>query len=151
VRRLVAIVSVLAMLAWASTEGARADEPAVVLGEVTAQAAKRDDVDLGALRAAAEDAVKSLDEAHLPKGTHVVLSVSVVRLESRASDAAEVTCVVSATLRDRARGSVFAVVEGTARGQDAPKRLRELERAILHAALRSAVARVPEAVKRRRR
>ncbi len=135
----------------ASPDGARADEPAVVLGEVTAQVAKRDDVDLDALHAAAADAVKSLEEAHLPKGTHVVLSVSVVRLESHASDAAEVSCVVSATLRDRARGTVFAVIEGTARGQDAPKRLRALEQAILHAALRSAVARVPEAVRRRRR
>jgi hypothetical protein len=123
----------------------------VVLGEVTAQAAKRDDVDLDALRAAAADAVKSLDEAHLPKGTHVVLSVSVVRLESHAADSAEVSCVVSATLRDRARGTVFAVIEGTARGQDASKRLRTLEQAILHAALRSAVAKVPEAVRRKRR
>jgi hypothetical protein len=144
-------MTVVAVLVVASIEGAHADEPAVVLGEVTAQAAKRDDVDLDALRAAAADAVKSLDEAHLPRGTHVVLSVSVVRLESHASDSAEVSCVVSATLRDRARGTVLAVIEGTARGQDAPTRLRTLEQAILHAALRSAVARVPEAVRRKRR
>lgn len=150
-RRLVSILSALALFALASPDGARAGDPVVELGEVTAQASKRDDVDLDALRAAVADAVKSLDGATLPRGAHAVLSVSVVRLESRASDAAEVSCVVSATLRDRARGSVFAILEGSARGQGEKKGMRGLERAILHAAVRSAVARVPEAMRRRRR
>jgi hypothetical protein len=150
-RKLVSILATLGVLATVSPDGADAREPAVELGEVTAKAAQRDDVDLDALRTMAADAVKSLDDAHLPRGTHAVLSVSLVRLESRASDAAEVSAVVSATLRDRARGSIFAILEGSARGQDEPGRMRLLERATLGAALRSAVARVPEAMKRRRR
>jgi len=150
-RKLVSILAALGVLATVSTDGADAGEPAVELGEVTAQAAKRDDVDVDALRTMAADAVKSLDDAPMPRGTHAVLSVSLVRLESHASDSAEVSAVISATLRDRARGSIFAIVEGSARGQDEPKRMRTLEREIVHAALRSAVARVPEAMKRRRR
>jgi len=59
--------------------------------------------------------------------------------------------LVSATLRDRRRGTVFAIMEGSARGQDEPRRLPALERAILRAAVGSAVARVPEAMRRRRR
>jgi hypothetical protein len=77
--------------------------------------------------------------------------VSVVRLESRTGSPAEVTCLVSATLRDRKRGAVFAVLEGSARGQDETRRLPALERAILRAAVSSAIARVPEAMRRRRR
>ena len=80
-----------------------------------------------------------------------MLSVSVVRLDARASASAEVTCVVSATLRDRRRGSIFAVVEGSARGQDEPRRMRGLQRATLRAAVTSAIARVPEAMRRRPR
>jgi hypothetical protein len=150
-RKLASILSGVAVLAFAGSQGAGAAEPAVALGEVTALAAQRDDVDLDALRTMAADAVSSLDEARMPRGAHAVLSVSVVRLESRASESAEVSCVVSATLRDRSRGSVFAILEGSARGQDEPRRMRVLERATLGAALRSAIARVPEAMKRRRR
>jgi hypothetical protein len=148
-RKLASILSGLAVVVLAGAPGANAGEPAVALGEVTAMASQRDDVDLDALRAMAADAVKDLDDARLPPGAHVVLSVSVVRLESRASTSAEVSCVVSATLRDRARGTVFAILEGSARGQDEPRRLHVLERATLGAAVRSAISRVPEAMTRR--
>ena len=150
-RKLASILSGVAVLALAGAQGANAGEPAVALGEVTAQAAQRDDVDIASLRAEAEGALQGLEDSHLPRGTHAVLSVSVVRLESHAGGSAEVSCLVSATLRDRARGSVFAILEGSARGQDNPRRMRVLERATLGAALRSAIARVPEAMKRRRR
>ena len=150
-RKLASILSGLALLAVTAPQGAGAADRAISLGEVTAQAAKRDDVDLDALRTMAADAVTHLDDASLPRGEHAVLSVSLVRLESRASDSAEVSCVVSATLRDRGRGTVFAILEGSARGQDTPVHMRVLERATLGAAVRSAIARVPEAMKRRRR
>jgi len=127
-----------------------AGEPTIGIGEVTAEASSRD-VDVGVLRAMVTEAVGTLDASTLPRGSAAVLSVSVVRLESRVASPAEVTCLVSATLRDRKGGSVFAVVEGSARGQDEPKRLPTLERAILRAAVGSAIARVPEAMRRRRR
>ena len=97
-RKLVSVLTAFAAMSLASPQGADAAEPAVTVGEVSAEAAQRDDVDLGALREMAEGAVKSLDDGHLPRGTHAVLSVSVVRLESRAGGSAKVSCVVSATL-----------------------------------------------------
>ncbi|HEY3821506.1 MAG TPA: hypothetical protein VGL81_30270 [Polyangiaceae bacterium] len=127
-----------------------AGEPPIGIGEVSAGVSSRD-VDLDVLRAMVTEAVGTLDASTLPRGSAAVLSVSVVRLEARSASPAEVTCLVSATLRDRRRGTVFAVMEGSARGQDEPRRLPALERAILRAAVSSAVARVPEAMRRRAR
>lgn len=129
---------------------ANAGEPAIGVGEVTAGLSSGD-VDVQTLRTFVEEAVGAIDSNELPRGSHAVLSVSVVRLDARASASAEVTCVVSATLRDRRRGSIFAVVEGSARGQDEPRRMRGLQRATLRAAVTSAIARVPEAMRRRPR
>jgi hypothetical protein len=134
-----------------SLQGASAAEPPVALGEVTAQAAARDDLDVDALRTMAADALRSMDASTLPRGAHAVLSVSLVRMESHATTPAEVSCAVSATLRDRSRGAIYAVLEGSARGQDEPQRMRALERATLRAAVSSAIARVPEALRTRRR
>lgn len=139
---------VIALLVSLVALDAQAGEPPIDVGEVTA-ALSSTDVDVPTLRSMVEQAVDALDATKLPRGAHTVLSVSVVRLDSRASSSAEVTCVVSATLRDRARGAVFAVVEGSARGQDDPGRLRGLQRATLRAAVTSAVSRVPEALRRR--
>lgn len=139
-----AVAVVLALAAF----DARAGEPPIGVGEVTTALCSTD-VDVDALRAMVEQAVGALDTTKLSHSAPAVLSVSVVRLDSRASSSAEVTCVVSATLRDRARGTVFAVVEGSARGQDDPGRMRGLQRATLRAAVTSAVARVPEALQQR--
>jgi len=142
--------AVVVAAALVALDARASGEPAIGIGEVTAGASSRD-VDVGVLRAMVTEAVGTLDAGTLPLGSPAVLSVSVVRLESRAGSPAEVTCLVSATLRDRRRGSVFAVVEGSARGQDEARRLPALERAILRAAVTSAIARVPEAMRRRRR
>ncbi len=139
-----AVALVVALLA---VDARAAGEPPIGIGEVTAQR----DGDAVALRTMVTEAVGALDASALPPGSAAVLSVSVVRLESRAGSPAEVTCLVSATLRDRRRGAVFAVVEGSARGQDETRRLPSLERAILRAAVTSAIARVPEAMRRRPR
>jgi hypothetical protein len=117
---------------------------------VTAAGVSRD-LDVTALRAMVSDALAALDPSGMPRDGAVVLSLSVVRLDSRPSAPAEVTCVVSATLRDRRRGSLFAVLEGSARGQDDPSRVRALEQATIRAAVSSAVARVPEAMRSQRR
>ncbi|HEY1691855.1 MAG TPA: hypothetical protein VGG39_06820 [Polyangiaceae bacterium] len=141
-------------------------EAPVDVGEVSAVAASPE-VDEGALRSMVVDAVGALDATTIPKGARAVVSVSVVRLDARASSpgqgaqgaqgsqsppspVSQVTCVVSATLRDAKRGSVFAVLEGSARGEDAPARLGGLRRRTMRAAVASAIARVPEAMHRRR-
>jgi hypothetical protein len=139
----------LASFALAAPD-ARAAEPAIGIGEVSvAGAPAAGEVDDATLRAIVEEAVGAIDSSRLPRGRAAVLSVSIVRLESR-SEPLEVSCLVSATLRDR-RGAVFAVLQGSARGQDEPQRRRSLQRAILRAAVTSALARVPEAMRSRPR
>ena len=149
--KLPSLLTGIAAILAVTLQEAAAGDPVVSLGEVSVQAASRDDLDAEALRTMVADAVQSIDASTIPRGSHAVLSVSLVRLESRGSSPAEVSCLVSATLRDRSRGSVFAVLEGSARGQDEPRRIRALERAIMRAAVGSAVARVPEAMRRQRR
>lgn len=121
------------------------------VGEVTTQAAESADIDAASLRTMVSQAVRTLDGSQLPRGRRAVLSVSLVRMNARVDHSAAVTCAVSATLRERAGGSVFAVLEGTASGEDEPHRLHALERATVRAAVGSAVARVPEAMRARRR
>ena len=143
---IVALVLVATAAMVASDAGAA--DPAVGVAEVTAPGGA---VDVGALRAMVVEEVDSLDASRLPRGAHALLSVAVVKLDARDATPAEVTCVVSATLRDRTRGNVFAVVEGSAKGQDEPRRLHGLRHATLRAAVARAIARVPEAMQRRRR
>jgi hypothetical protein len=144
-------IAIAVALLFGSTHEGRAGDAPVTLGEVTVQASSRTDVDADALRSMAADALESIDGAKLPAGTRSVLSLSLVRLESRASTPAEVSCQVSATLRDRKGGTLLAILDGSARGQDEPRRLPALERATMRAAVGSAVARVPEAIGRRAR
>ena len=137
----------VALIVLASPD-ARPAQPAIGIGEVSI-VEPTGEIDDATLRAMVVDAVGSLDAVALPRGRSAVLSVSLVRLDAHA-DPLEVTCIVSATLRDRQRGAVFAVLQGSARGQDEPRRRRSLERAILRAAMGSAISRVPEAMRSRR-
>jgi hypothetical protein len=123
-----------------------APEP-VAIGEVSTSVA-RGDVDLGAeLRTMIADELRALDLRGVPPARAAILSASLVRMDVTASGATvSVACVLSATLRDAKRGVLFAVLEGRARGEDDPRRLRALERAAMQSAVRGALARVPEAL-----
>jgi hypothetical protein len=138
---------VVGLIGLASPDAAPADSP-IGIGEVSI-ARPTGEIDDGTLRAMVEEAVGSLDAVALRRGRSAVLSVSLVRLDASA-DPLEVTCLVSATLRDRQRGVVFAVLQGSAKGQDEPRHRHSLERATLRAAVGSAIARVPEAMRARR-
>jgi hypothetical protein len=127
----------------ASVDGA--DNP-IAVAEVSAAGAGDAKVDEQTLRALANRAVNALDKSKLPRRGGVLLSVSLVRLEARASGQAEVHCTVSAALRDRKRGAIFATVEGSATGRDDARKMPALERATLTAAVEGAIARVPEAM-----
>lgn len=128
-----------------------AGEPPVEVGEVTTQAGEGADIDPASLRTMVSQAVRTLDGAQLPRNSRAVLSVSLVRMNAHVDHSAAVTCAISATLRDRSNGNLFAVLEGTASGEDEPHRLRALEHATARAAVGSAIARVPEAMRKRRR
>src|SRR5579863_4925471 len=79
-----------------------ADNP-IAVAEVSAAGAGDAKVDEQLLRSLANRAVDALDKSKLPRRGGVLLSVSLVRLETRASGQAEVHCTVSAALRDRKR------------------------------------------------
>ena len=127
-------VLAVALIVLASPD-ARPSQPAIGIGEVSI-VEPTGEIDDGTLRAMVEEAVGSLDAVALPRGRTAVLSVSLVRLDAHA-DPLEVTCLVSARLRDRQRGAE-------------PRRRRALERGVLRAAVGSAVSRVPEAMRSRR-
>ena len=141
-----ACAGMLALL-WSATPSrlnAGAVEVPIVVLDVSTRST---DVDAQAFRSIVDDAVGALDKSKLSRKAGVGLSVALVRMESRVAGGAEVRCTVSAVLRDRKKGTMFAAVEGSATGQDAPPRVRALEQETLRAAVGSAIARVPEAMR----
>ena len=145
----ICVALVLLAAALVSSDGYAGESP-IGVGEVTTTAAASD-ADVAALRVMVEQAVAALDAGAMPKRrSAAVLSVSLVRLDARVTSQAEVTCVVSATLRDKAQGVVFAIIEGSARGQDDPRRMQALERSTMRAAVDGAIARAGEAMRQRR-
>jgi hypothetical protein len=137
-----------AALAFAGPQPRRAyasSPEAVALGEVSSVIERRD-VDLRAmLRASAEEELRALDLKGVPVARRSILSVSLVRMDTAhaTGDTDVTTCIVSATLRDAKRGAIFAVLEGRAHGDSGAG-----DRAILRTAVRGAVARIPEALRR---
>lgn len=124
---------------------------AVALGEVSSSVERRD-VDLRALlRTSAEEELRALDLRGIPATRRSILSVSLVKMETAPDSTASgnktvTTCIVSATLRDARRGAIFAVLEGRARGESGAG--TRTEPAFVRTAVRGAVARIPEALKR---
>jgi hypothetical protein len=147
-RSFLSTVGLAALLSFASLEAGAAPPPPLIIGEVTSTIV-RDDADLGAeLRAVVEQELPGLDVGK-PRPKPTVLSVSLVQLERTSAPGgskAQVSVVVSATLRDKKKGAVVAVVEGRARAENEGRLLDFLEHAVLKSAVRGALARVPEAL-----
>jgi hypothetical protein len=137
---------VLALAAVGSGAGA-AGEKAITLGEVSSQVPSSGGVDYPALvRAASEDEIRAIDPKGVPRGKRIIVSVALVRLDTLVEPRARATCVVSATLRDARRGSVFAILEGQAQAMDGER--HAIETSALLGALHGALARIPEALRR---
>lgn len=121
---------------------ASAETKKVSLGEVSV-VSRSDGAVAPLLRTTAETELGALDLTHVKRDA--VLSVSLVRLETeQQGNGTSVTCVVSATLRTKTGGTIFAVLEGRARvdsSSDAAKRLS------LRSAVHGAMTRVPDALK----
>jgi hypothetical protein len=123
---------------------AAAAERDVIVGEVTTRVA-RPDMDLGALvRSSLDHALHDMEPR--PNGRHVVLSVA---LQDMAVDASSrsVTCSVSVALRSGRGGAMFATLEGRARVGMASGRSTSAEGRAIDAAVRAALARMPEALR----
>lgn len=140
--RLVALGAVLCFAMLAPAKAADAESRHLSLGEVavlpSGAAALTPE-----LRADLDAEIRALDL----RGAHkdAILSVSLVKLETehgRGSASAE--CVVSATLRSRSGGVLFAMLEGRARAQGASGHVPE---SALRGAVHGALSRVPEALR----
>jgi Skp family chaperone for outer membrane proteins len=139
----------LALIGASLAVSVRADagNAAVSVGRITTRVPQRDDV-----RRELESAVKrELGKVDL-KGARgsgrYVLSASLVKMETvTESDQAEATCVVSATLTRQKGGALHAVLQGRARAIDSKDSAKNAEVEALRAAVRSAIGRVPEAIR----
>jgi hypothetical protein len=137
---------VLAAVVFAAP--AIAGERRVVIGEVSSRVARAGVDYEPLLRSASEAELSALDFSRVPRQRNVIVSVSLVRLDTLSEPAqTDATCEVSATLRDAKAGTVFAILEGTARvkGGGAPG---AVERSVVHGALHGALGRIPEVLRR---
>lgn len=141
----------------AAASGARlhADSAAsrpVTLGEVATSVAAKSTRLLNVadlLRRDAEAELAAIDWSKTRLRHRYTLSALIVRLDSAplGERALSASCTVSAAVRDE-RGALLAIVEGRARAEDAATAGMEAERDALAAAVRSAIAAVPEALRR---
>lgn len=144
--------ALVAMSAKAVTGNAKAKASPVTLAEVTAHEASSTRLgDVKALvRQDAEAELARIDWSKLPLRRRYKLSASVVRLESvRTGDKSlTASCTISAAVRDADRGTILFIVQGHARAEDVPSAVLSAERDALSAAVRGAIAAVPEAMHR---
>jgi hypothetical protein len=97
-------------------------------------------VDQAGLKTAAEGEIKRIDGSKA-KGRRVLVSVALL-----SRDDAPVSFSVNATLRDAKSGAMIAIVEGRARSEGNANATWALKREVAHAALRSAVRQIPDAL-----
>jgi hypothetical protein len=141
---------VLALGASAAFAASSADagEKRITIGEVSSQVS-RSGVDYESfLRSASEEELRALDLSRVPRGKRVIVSVALVRLDTLAEPrATDASCEISATLRDAKGGAVFAILEGKARAKSGGA-AGAVESTAVHGALRGALARIPEVLRR---
>ena len=127
--------------------GRQADAAPVTLGEVTSSVS-RPNLDVqDALRRLATSELGRVDLRGARRG-HWVLSVTLLRMETRLEERrARTTCVVSAMLRSERGGELHAILGGRAELEDAPRSVRALELGALRVAVHGAVGRVPDALR----
>ncbi len=96
--------------------------------------------DATAIRNAAEGEIRQLDPKELPARQRVVVSLSL----TRNAVAGSIVCTVNAMLRDARTGNMIAIIESGA--QSAGPFSEERSREVTHAAVRSAMRRIPRAL-----
>ena len=119
------------------------DAPLVAVGEVSTNVVRSDVNVPEVLRAAVAEELPALDLSRARKRP-VILSVSLVRMETeQTAGGALTTCVISAALRTKKEGNLFAILEGRANGQASDVSSAQ-EREVLRGAVHGALARIPE-------
>lgn len=146
-RKSVVFIGLALALALCSVP-ADAGTPPLALGEVTTRVT-RQGVDLpSAFRDAVVTELSQVDLHDVKKRERVVLSASLMRLDTETKGGrAHTTCVVSATLRRARGGALLAILQGKARAEDTARQVPSNELAALRAAVRSAVRGIPTAIR----
>ena len=123
-------------------------EKKVALGEVSTNVV-RTDVDLSALlRTTLESELAGIDLSRVSRKDASILSVSLVRMDTvPTARGASTTCVISATLRTKKGGAVFAILEGRARADNGAATQKSAEASAIQGAVRGAIVRLPEALR----
>jgi hypothetical protein len=116
-----------------------ATDPAISVGEVSPPPVASG-VDAAALRDAAEGELRQIDTAGFPQRRHFVVSLAMTRSAAEGP----IACTVNAMLRDARTGVMIAIIEAGAQAEG-PVSL-ELQRKVAHAAVRSAMRRIPHAL-----
>lgn len=128
--------------------GARADAGAspVALGEV--KVVRSDPTLERSFRGLVERELGEVDLSNVKAQDRFVLSAALVQMATRESSGqAETVAVVSATLRRARGGAIHAVIQGRAQATDRPSKVKSVELSAMRAAVRSALGRLPEALK----
>ncbi len=139
--RLATLGVVVCLAILAPAKAADAESKHLSLGEVAVVPSGATNM-TSTLKSALESEMRELDLRGARKDA--ILSVSLVKLDTeheRGSSAA--TCVISATLRSRDGGVLFAVLEGRARAQGASDHVPENA---LRGAVHGALSRVADAL-----
>lgn len=153
--RIATVIGTLLALAQSSPPAsAQTEPPRVSIGDVSVAATARGDdanAELGpALRSLLRDELTRVAGLPLLKRP-VVLSASLTQLSSeRHEERAAVSAVISLALRRADDQVLFAELRGRASVEDAAGDLASLRRAALRGAVRGALTRLPEAVRRSR-
>jgi hypothetical protein len=145
-RRLVFALSVV-LGAWAlpASAGKTAE---VALGELNAKGASGNSSLARLFETSVERELSRLDLSRAKRHDRFVLSATLMSVAStKRADGAEARAVVSATLRKAQGGELHAIVRGSATATDAAAASSHAERAALQAAVKSALKRVPEALR----
>ncbi|WP_394844012.1 hypothetical protein LZC95_44035 [Pendulispora brunnea] len=139
------VVAAIAAAALLAPGDVDAKDSPVVVGEVSTSVV-RDGVDVpGVLRATVVEELPTIDLSHARKRP-VILSVSLLRMDTEAtSQGTATTCVISAALRTKKGGDLFAILEGRAQAQEGSDSGARERKAIRHA-VRGALERIPEAL-----
>ncbi|MEZ4226957.1 MAG: hypothetical protein R3B13_38805 [Polyangiaceae bacterium] len=140
-----AIVCACALLLTGSAVGARSATAEVAIGEIDARAASGDKELAKLFEKSVAQELSRLDLSHAKSKDRYLLSATLVSVGTRRARAGEsAKAEVSAILRRARGGELHAVLRGSASTAEASEDAR---RAVVRGAVRSALRRVPEALR----
>jgi hypothetical protein len=140
-RAALVLAAVLALLVPAlASRPASAADASIALGAVSG--GRLPGTDASIVKTAAEGELRRIDRTKLPSSRALIVSLAVA-----AATDAPVACTVNATVHDARTGAMLVIVEGRARTEGRAD--GELQAAVVRAAVKSAVSRIPEALPRR--